>query len=222
MNVTPHDLVTGAHITHIYINQTSDTLNERSLDNKLLINTPVEFGTSQSSLASKELPSYSGTINNGEDAVVEILSNSSPYEYAKVIQSSQIILDNNGTYSCHICINDNDTLNSVCETVNTNSARTECYADINRSYPSSDDDETYCRYSVTDIDELSDTILNDRQLIFNKIPRNSSSNDCYSNGDSVVIDSEADGIVTYLGKSNDEVRIIILYVCLLLDSILRH
>lgn len=213
MNVTPHDLVTGAHITHVYINQTPDTLNGKSLDDKLLINAPVGFDTSQSSYALKEPSSslYSGSISEGKGAVVDILSNSTPYEYAKIIQSPQFILDNNGTYSCHICINDNDTLNSGCGTINTNGARTECTAD-NRSYLSSDDDGSYCRYSVTDIDELSDNILNDRQPSPNRVLKNTSSYDCYSIGDSVVIDFEADDIVTFLGKSNDEVRISI-YRC---------
>lgn len=221
-NITPHNLVTGAHITHIYINQTSNTLNEKSLDDKLLDTAPIEFGTSRSSLASKEPQSlYSGSNNDGKDAVMEILNNSTSHEYAKVIQSPQFVLDNDGTYTCHICINDNDTLlKSVCGTINTNDARTECNVDTNRSHPSSDDDGSYCRYSVTDIDELSDNILNDRQQSSNKVQRNNSCCDYYSSGDSVVIDSEADGIVAFLGKINDEVRIIILYACLLLDSVL--
>lgn len=210
MNVNSCDLVTGAHITHIYINQTPDNLNEKSLDTKLLVNVPVEFNTSNSTFVSKESSSfYSGSNNSDRDATVNILNNTTSHEYSEVVQpSSQWILDNNGSYSCHICVNDNATLNSVCETINIDAIRPKCNADTNYSYSSSEDDESYCGYSIadiSDIEELSDRILNDGQsspLI--RVKSNGSSHDYNSSGD-----SEADGIVTFLDKSNNEVRIVI-------------
>jgi len=222
MNVTSCDLVTGAHITHIYINQTPDNLNEKSLDTKLLVNGPIEFNKSNSTFASKESSSlYSSSINDGRDAVVNILNNATPYEYSKVVQSSQLRLDNNGSYSCHICVNDNAALNSVCETINTDVTRPVCDADTNYTYRSSEDDESYCGYSIadiSDIDDLSDNILNDRQSSplreQTRVQTNGSSHGYNSSGD-----SEADGIITFLDKRNNEVSISIIIINLLVTWI---
>jgi len=222
MNVTSCDLVTGAHITHIYINQTPDNLNEKSLNTKLLVNEPVDFNTSNSTFASNESSSlYSSSINDGRDAVVNILNNETPYEYSKVVQSSQLILDNNGSYSCHICVNDNAALNSVCETINSDSIRPVCNADTNNyNYPSSEDDERYSIADISDIDELSDNILNDRQSSplreQTKVQTNGSSHGYNSSGD-----SEADGIVMFLDKRNNEVRISKIMINLLVTWIVN-
>jgi len=220
MNVTSCDLVTGAHITHIYINQTPDTLNEKSLDAKLLVNVPVEFNTSNSTFTSKESSSlYSDSVNNadGRDAVVNILNNVTPYEYSKVVHSSQLILDNNESYSCHICINDNTDLNSVCENFNTDAIRPVCDAETNYTYLSSEDDDSYCAYSIadiSDIDELSDNNLNDRQSSPLREQTSVQINGS-SPGYNSSCDSEADGIVTFLDKCNNEVRISIIIINLL-------
>ncbi|XP_022174103.1 leucine-rich repeat flightless-interacting protein 2 isoform X1 [Myzus persicae] len=207
MNVTSCDLITGAHITHIYINQTQDNLNEKSLDTKLLVNEPIELNTSNSTFAPKESSSlYSSSINDCRDAAVNILNNETPYEYSKVVQSSQLILDNNGSYSCHICVNDKTALNSMRKTINTDSIRPVYNSDTNYIYPSSEDDESYCGYSIadiSDIDELSDSILNDRQSSplweHTKVQTNGS-----SHGYNYCGDSEAGGIVTFLDKRNNE------------------
>lgn len=218
MNVTSCDLITGAHITHIYINQTQDNLNEKSLDTKLLVNEPIELNTSNSTFAPKESSSlYSSSINDCRDAAVNILNNETPYEYSKVVQSSQLILDNNGSYSCHICVNDKTALNSMRKTINTDSIRPVYNSDTNYIYPSSEDDESYCGYSIadiSDIDELSDSILNDRQSSplweHTKVQTNGS-----SHGYNYCGDSEAGGIVTFLDKRNNEVRISIIMINLL-------
>jgi len=224
MNVTPCDLVTGAHITHIYINQTPDNLNEKSLDTKLLVNGPVEFNKSNSTFTSKESsPLFSSSINDSRDSVVNILNKTTPYEYSKVVQSSQLILDNNGSYSCHICVNDNAALNSECETINTDTIRPICNNDTNYTYPSSEDDESYCGYSIadiSDIDELSDNILNDSQSSplreKTEVQTNDSSHGYNSSGD-----SGADGIVKFLDKRNNEVSITIIKINLLVTWILN-
>lgn len=213
INVTSCDLVTaGAHITNIYINQTSDNLNEKSLDAKLLVNVPVEFNTTNSTFTSKESPSLNSiSVNSavGRDAVVNILSSVSPCEHSKVVHSSQLILDNNGSYSCHICVNDNTALNSVCENFNSDAIHPLCNAETNYSNFSSDDDDGYCAYSIadiSDIDKLSDNILSDRQSSplreQTKLQVIGSSHDYNSS-----CDFEADGIVTFLDKLNNEVRI---------------
>lgn len=204
MNVKSCNMVTGAHITHIYINQSPDNVNEKSLDSKLLVNIPVELHSSNSNFASKESASlYSGNINEGKNAVVKVLNDSTSCEYSKVFESSPLILDTNETYSCHICINDNDTLNSMGETVKPNSVHTEYIAETSCSL--SEDDECYSKYSIADIDELvSDSVLNDGEP---SILSNESSYEYYSSNDSLVSDSEADGIVMFLDKSNIEVRI---------------
>lgn len=215
MNVTPCDLDTGAHITHTYINQTTDNLNEKSLDTKLFINGPVEFNKSNSTFVSKESSSlYSNSINDGRDVVVNILNNATPYEYSKVIQSSQLRLDDNRSYSCHISVNENATLNSVCETINSNTIRPSCNVDTNYTYSSSEDDESYCGYSIADIsdlDDLSDNILNDRQSSplreQMRVQTNGSSHGYNSSGD-----SEADGILMFLDKRNNEVSISIIII----------
>ncbi|CAH1732660.1 leucine-rich repeat flightless-interacting protein 2 isoform X1 [Aphis gossypii] len=210
MNVTSCDLVTaGAHITNIYINQTSDNLNEKSLDAKLLVNVPVEFNTTNSTFTSKESPSLSSSSVNsavGRDAVVNILNSVTPCEYSKVVHSSQLILDNNGSYSCHICVNDNTALNSVCENFNSDAIHPLCNTETNYSYFSSDDDDGYCAYSIadiSDIDELSDNILSDHQSSplreQTELQIIGSSHDYNSS-----CDSEADGIVTFLDKRNNE------------------
>lgn len=209
MSVSSCDLITGAHITHIYINQTPDKLNETPLDTKILVSVPVEYNTSNSTFAFNESPSlYSG--NDGKNAVEKILNNSTSYEYSKVIQPSQFIVDNKGTYSCRICINDNDTLNSVNKTINTDGIRTECNNDTNRSTSPLEDNEYYCEYTFADIDEISDGILNDRRPSILRIQSSRrSSFTYYSSNESLVSDSEtSNGIVTFLDKSNNEVRII--------------
>jgi len=220
MNVTPCDLDTGAHITHIYINQTPDNLSEKSLDTKLFINGPVEFNKSNSTFVSKESSSlYSNSINDGRDVVV---NNATPYEYSKVIQSSQLRLDDNGSYSCHISVNENAALNSVCETINTeintDTIRPLCNADTNFTYLSSEDDESYGGYSIadiSDIDDLSDNILNDRQSSplreQIKVQTNGSSH-VYNSS----VDSETDGILMFLDKSNNEVSLSIIIINLLI------
>lgn len=225
MNVTSCDLVTGAHITHIYINQTPDNLNEKSLDTKLLVNGPVEFNKSNSTFAFKESSSlYSNSINDSRAAVVNILDKTTPYEYSNVVQSSQLILDNNRSYSCHICVNDNAALNSECETINTDAIRPICNNDTNYTYPSSEDDESYCGYSIadiSDIDELSHNILNDRQSSplreQTKVQTNGSSHGYNSCGD-----SETDGIVKFLDKRNNEVSIRIIIINLLVTWISNY
>lgn len=212
------------NITHIYINQTQDNFNEQPLDTKLLVNVPIELNTSNSTFASKESSSLinSDGINDDRDGVVNISNNKTPYEYSKVVQSSQLILDNNESYSCHICVNNNADLNSVCETI-TNAIHPVCNADTNYTYPSSDDDESYCGYSIADIndiDELSDNILNDRITSplreQTRVQTNGSSHDYNSSGD-----SEADGIVTFLDKCNNKVRISIIMINLLVTWIVN-
>lgn len=212
MSVPSCDLVTGAHITHIYINQTPDKLNEKSLDTKILVSVPVEYNTSNSTFAFNESPSLYSSNDDGKNAVEKILNNSTPYEYSKVIQSSQFIVDNKGTYSCRICINDNETLNSVNKTINTDTdgIHTECNKDTNRSISPLEDNEYYCEYTFADIDEISDGILNNHQPSILRIQssRRSSFTD-YSSNESLVSDFEtSNGIVTFLDKSNNEVRII--------------
>lgn len=204
MNITSCDIVTGAHITHIYIKQTPDDLGEKPFDSKLLINVPVGLNTSDSTYSPKESQSlYSDISNDSKDTVVKTLNDSTPIRYSDVVKSSQSVLDDSGTYSCHICINDDSLLNSVCDTINTNgSGGVEC-----NDNDLSEDDEYYCRYSSADIDELSDSNLNDRQLSPLRVQSNDSSYEYYSSSDSLVSDSEADGIVTFLNKSNNEVRI---------------
>lgn len=212
MNVSSCDLVTGAHITHIYINPTPDKLNEKSLDTKLLVSVPVEFNTSSSTFAFSESPSlYSGNNNDDKDAVEELINSSTPYKYSEVNKTSQLIIDNKGTYSCHICINDNKTLNSVNETVNTKGIRAEFNNDTNRTLSPLEDNDYYCEYTVADIDEISDGILNDRRPSILRIQSSRrSSYTYYSSNDSLVSDSETNnGIVSFLDKSNNEVRIII-------------
>lgn len=210
MSVSPCDLVTGAHITHIYINQTPNKLNEKSLDTKILVSVPVEYNTSDATFAFNESPSlYSGN-DDGKNSVELILNNSTPHEYSKVIQSSQFIVENKGKYSCRICINDNETLNSVNETINTDGIRTECNNDTNRSTSPLENNEYYCEYTFADIDEISDGILNDRQSSILRLQSSRrSSFTYYSSNESLVSDSEtSNGIVTFLDKSNNEVRII--------------
>lgn len=206
MNVKSCNMVTGAHITHIYINQSSDNVNEKSLDSKLLVNIPVELHSSNSTYASKESPSLcSENINEGKDAVVKVLNDSTSYEYSKVFETSPLILDTNETYSCHICINGNNTLNLIGETLKPIvGVHTDYKAETSCSL--SEDDECYSKYSITDIDDLvSDSaLLNDGEL---SILSNGSSYEYYSSKDSLVSDSEADGIVMFLDKSNIEVRI---------------
>lgn len=209
MSVSSCDLDTGAHITHIYINQTPDKLNEKSL-NELLVSVPVEYNTSNSTFAFHESPSlYSGN-DDGKNVVEKILNNSTPYKYSKIIQSSQFMVDNKGTYSCRICINDNETLNSVNETINTNGIPTECNNDTNRSTSPLEDNEYICEYTIADIDEISDGILNDGRPSILRIQSSRRSSFTYSSNESLVSDSEtSNGIVTFLDKSNNEVRIII-------------
>lgn len=72
MSVSSCDLVTGAHITHIYINQTPDKLNDKSLDTKLLVSVPVEFNSSNSTFAFNESPSIYSDNNDGKNAVKKI------------------------------------------------------------------------------------------------------------------------------------------------------
>jgi len=212
MNVTSCDLVTGANITHIFINQTTDILNEKSLDTKLPVDVSIELNTSNSTSASKKSSSlYSGSFNGGRDAVMSILNDETPYEYSKIVQPSQLILpiDNNESHSCQICVNENAALKSVCEAFNTDTIRPECNTNTNYTYPSSEDDENYCGYSIadiSDIDELSDSILNGCQSSplreQTRVQTNDSSHGYNSSGD-----SEADGIVMFLDKRNNEVRI---------------
>jgi len=213
------------NITHTYINQTQDNLNEQPLDTKLFVNVPIELNTSNSTFASKESSSLinSNSINDDRDGLVNISNNKTPYEYSKVVQSSQLILDNNESYSCHICVNNNADLNSVRETINTDTIHPVCNADTNYTYPSSDDDESYCGYSIADIneiDELSDNILNDRLTSplreQTRLQTNGSSHDYNSSGD-----SEADGIVTFLDKRNNKVRISIIMIYLLVNWIVN-
>lgn len=101
-------------------------------------------------------------------------------------------------------------MNPSCESIKTIGSCTECnVGHTNRPYSSSEDDECYCKYSNADIDELSDNILNDHhQTIHLRIRNNGSSYNYYSSGESLLSDFEADGIVTFLDKSNNKVRIV--------------
>lgn len=98
-------------------------------------------------------------------------------------------------------------MNPICESIN--ESCTECnVGHTNIPYSSSEDDECYCKYSNVDIDELSDSNLNDHhQPIHHRVRSNGSSYNCYSSGESLVSDFESDGIVTFLDKSNTKVRI---------------
>lgn len=101
-------------------------------------------------------------------------------------------------------------MNSVKETINTNEIHAECNIDTNRSTSPLEDNEYYCEYTIADIDEISDGISNDRQASILRIQSSRRSSFTYSSNESLVSDSEtSNGIVTYLDKSNNEVRIII-------------
>lgn len=196
MHGTSCDPITGAHITQTYINYTSDNLDEKSLPTG-------DLNTSCNSMFESEklsLPCPSNINEDGDDTNL--------YRFSKGFQSvPQVILDNDGRYSCRIYINEDDaTKSAMCSsTMNPNEIKIEGNINENRFYSSSEDDE--CRYPVTDTEELSDSILNDRDQ--SNIPReqsSSSSDDYYTSRDSLVSDSEADGIVTFLDNSNNEVR----------------
>lgn len=200
MNITSCDIVSEAHITHIYIKQTQDDFNEKSFDSKWIINVPVGLNTSNST-SKKPTALYLDSNNDSKDTVVKILNGSTPIKYSEVIKSSQSVLDDSGTYSYNICVNDNSLPDSICDTTNGN-AGVECSDNY-----LSENEEYYCKYSVTNIDELSNSNLNDCQPSPLGIQSNDSSYGYYSSSDSLVSDSEADRILTFLNKSNDQVRI---------------
>lgn len=193
MRRTSCDPITGAHITQTYINYSSDNLDEKSSPTSdLNISCNSMFGSEKLSLP---CPS-----NANED-------DKNLYRFSKGVQSvPQVIPDNDGPYSCRIYINENDATNSAMySTTNSNGIKIEGNMNENRFYSSSEDDE--CRYPVTDTEEFSDSVLIDRDQ--SNIPReqsSSSSDDYYTSRDSLVSDSEADGIVTFLDNSNNEVR----------------
>lgn len=189
---TSCDPISGAHITQTYINYNPDNLNEKALPTSDL----------NTSCSSNKLPSpCSSSINEDRD-------DTNLHRFSKAVESTpRVILDNNESYSCRIYLNEDDALNSTIRssTINPNEIKIKDNMNENRFYSSSEDDE--CRYPVTDTEELSDSILNDRDE--SNIPReqsSSSSDEYYTSRDSLVSDSEADGIVTFLDNSNNEVR----------------
>lgn len=191
---TSCDPITRAHITQTYINYTPDNLDGKSLPTS-------DLNTSCNSVFESEKLSLPCPSNINEDRDDTNLN-----KFSKGVQSvPQVIIDNDGLYSCRIYINENDAPNStMCNsTINPNEIKIEGNTNENRFYSSSEDDE--CR--VTDTEELSDSILNDRdQSNIAREQSSSSSDDYYTSRDSLVSDSEADGIVTFLDNSNNEVR----------------
>lgn len=200
MNITSRDLVAGTHITHIYINQTPDSFNEKpsDLDAKLLVGVPIAYNQSDLSMIPNGISLYTDNVNDDKDAVVTILNDSNANTY-KCSKSPELILENNETYSCHICINDNDTLNSACKTMTDNGNNIDCNGDANNL----SENEYYCKYSITDIDELSNNVSDD----YTKSQYNDNNYGYYSSGDSSTSDTGTDEIVTLRDKSNNNVRI---------------
>lgn len=201
---TPYDLVTfKARSTHAYLNHAPDDLNEMPLDTKLLV-PAVDINTQ----CMEKLPllQCSGNTNDKDNAI--------PYKYSEVIQSaSQIILNTNETHSCNIFKNKDDAQNPICNnTLNANKAETELL-DVNTNYncpfSSSEDGKCFCnRYSISNVDELlNGCYLNDHAHPSISGVRSSVSSDSYySSRESLSSDSKSDGIVTFLDRSNIEVR----------------
>lgn len=209
VNMASSNKVSEAHTTCVYINHTSENVNGNLLDTKLLVNVPIEFDTFDSISTSKTSPLYIDSINAGEDAAVNRLDEPSAYEFPDDTQSPQLILDNNRKYSCLICVNDNNTLNSVFEAVKySNGTNAECNNGRHHPNSSLEENEYSRRYSTADIDELPDCNFDDCQLSIVKVQNNSFSYDYFSSSNSSVSVSEADGeVLRFLDESNIEVRI---------------
>lgn len=185
----------GVHVTHVYINPSPD-----GADGKPPPNRDPRFALVEPPTEATGTPVAFGEHTNACDAVLNLSS----------------LVDDGGTYSCRIRVNSADTDSSLRDHVvttpmtNADDRGTRAGLDVNANRNgscASSEDDSCCRYSVADIDELSEDYLNVcEQSAVLRVPSNGSSCDYYSSRDSLVSDSEADGIVTFLDKSNGEVR----------------